>query len=159
MSRIRAAIRMTDDELAAFLEEPNKLQLGTINRDGTPHLSAMYYAMIDGRIGFWTYRTSQKAVNLLRDPRATCMVETGWDYEELRGASLTGTIETVTEIADVLAIGRVVYGRYLPPDPDGNMEPFLADQATKRHAYLLTPSKVASWDHTKLAAAYAGTAS
>ena len=37
----------------------------------------MLYTMLDGRIAFWTYRSSQKALNIARDPRVT------WDHRKL----------------------------------------------------------------------------
>ena len=81
---------MTADEIAALLAAARKMQLATINRDGTPHLVTMFYALRDGRIAFWTYRASQKARNLARDPRLTCLVEDGEDYFELRGVQVNG---------------------------------------------------------------------
>ena len=75
---------MTPGQSMAMLSDGRKLQLATINPDGTPHLVTMYYVMIDGQIIFWTYRSSQKARNLQRDPRVTCLVETGEEYFDLR---------------------------------------------------------------------------
>src|SRR5208282_2096814 len=46
----RGKVAMSADEVAAFLARSRKLQLATINRDGTPHLVTMYYVMLDGRI-------------------------------------------------------------------------------------------------------------
>ena len=89
MSR-RDQITMTDAEIAEFLAPPRNLQVATINRDGTPHLVTMYYAVIDGRIAFWTYRKSQKVLNLRRDPRITVLVEDGKAYGELRGVQMAG---------------------------------------------------------------------
>jgi nitroimidazol reductase NimA-like FMN-containing flavoprotein (pyridoxamine 5'-phosphate oxidase superfamily) len=82
----RDRVAMTAAEVTGFLEANRKLQLATINRDGTPHLVTMYYVMMDGQITFWTYRSSQKARNLARDPRMACLVETGDGYFDLRGA-------------------------------------------------------------------------
>ncbi|WP_052666547.1 pyridoxamine 5'-phosphate oxidase family protein [Nitriliruptor alkaliphilus] len=159
---IRARIRLTDDEIGAFLAAPHKMQLATIDPDGAPHLVAMYYAPRQdpgapvGGLAFWTYRRSQKARNLERDPRCTVMVEAGDDYDQLHGVSITGTVTATDDVGEVLRIGTSVYGRYLGDAlPDG-IDGFLEDQARKRRAYVLTPTKVASWDHRKLAAAYAG---
>ena len=65
----RDQVAMTAGEVAAMLAGSSKLQLATLNRDGTVHLVTMFYAMLDGRIAFWTYRASQKARNIARDPR------------------------------------------------------------------------------------------
>jgi nitroimidazol reductase NimA-like FMN-containing flavoprotein (pyridoxamine 5'-phosphate oxidase superfamily) len=48
---------MTDDEVGTLLKEQNKVQLATINRDGTPHLVTMFYGLVDDKIAFWTYRS------------------------------------------------------------------------------------------------------
>ena len=93
----RDQVTMTEAEIAALLAAARKVQLATINPDGTPHLVTMFYALIDGQITFWTYRTSQKARNLARDPRLACLVEDGEDYFELRGVSVTGTAELVRD--------------------------------------------------------------
>jgi PPOX class probable F420-dependent enzyme len=158
---VRDRIRLTDDEIGAFLAAPHKMQLATIDPDGAPHLVAMYYAPREepgaptGALAFWTYRNSQKARNLERDPRCTVMVEAGDGYDQLHGVSITGTVTATDEVDEVLAIGSSVYGRYLGAAlPDG-IEGFLEGQARKRRAYVLTPTKVSSWDHRKLAAAYA----
>src|SRR5579864_9465647 len=89
MSR-RDLIRMNDEEIRAFLEEQRILQVPTIDHDGWPHLVAMWYVLINDQIVFWTYAKSQKAVNLRRDPRLTCLVETGERYDELRGVQIKG---------------------------------------------------------------------
>src|SRR5207237_1993156 len=86
----RNQIRMNDEEIRAFLEEQRILQVATIDHDGWPHLVAMWYVLINDQIVFWTYAKSQKAVNLRRDARLTCLVETGERYDELRGVQIKG---------------------------------------------------------------------
>ncbi len=151
----RDQIRMDDAEQRAFLAEPHKLSLATIGPDGAPHLVTMYYAPWgdDGRVAFWTYRSSQKARNLARDPRCTVLVEAGDGYDQLRGVTITGTVTELTDPDEVLAIGQAVYGRYVDfPVDEGPMLDYLADQARKRSAYVLEPTRTATWDHRKLAA-------
>lgn len=154
--KVRERIRMTDAEIGEFLAEPLTASLATIGPDGAPHLVAMYYApWEDGRLAFWTYRTSQKARNLARDPRCTLLIETGDGYDQLRGVQIRGTVEVVEDPTDVLPIGAAVYGRYLDGGLPEGAEGFLEDQARKRSAYLVTGEHVSSWDHRKLAAAHA----
>lgn len=151
MPNVRDRIRMTDEEAAAFLAEPRKLQLATINADGTPHLVTMYYDLVDGRIAFWTYRTSQKAVNIRRDPRVACLVEAGDAYDTLRGVQVTGTVTTVEDVATVRDVGARVYARYV-----GSLEGldgYVDAQARKRVACFVDAHDVVSWDHRKLATA------
>ena len=133
-----------------------KVQLATLNPDGYPHLVTMYYALVDGKIAFWTYRTSQKALNLARDPRITCLVETGEAYFDLRGVQIQGTVETVTDPDAVLniglAIGDVMGGSPAAEAGQGSdaIAEYVANAARKRYGYIVDPVKVVSWDHTKL---------
>ena len=151
---MREQIRLSDDEITAFLEAPRKVQLATLNGDGSPHLSTMFYALVDGKVAFWTYRTSQKAINLVRDPRAAVLVEDGMAYEELVGVSITGSAEHVTDPERIREIGRAVYGRYIGRADDPQLDGFLDHQVQRRDGFIIHPDKVASWDHAKLAAGH-----
>jgi nitroimidazol reductase NimA-like FMN-containing flavoprotein (pyridoxamine 5'-phosphate oxidase superfamily) len=146
----RARIAMTDDEITAFIEENPKFQLATINRDGTPHLVTMFSGLVEGKIAFWTYRTSRKAYNLARDPRVTCLIEAGTDYFELRGLMLYGTVRTLTEPNDVRYVGSQVVRRMMGLDDEDAIASVVDQTAAKRHAYVVEPTGVASWDHRKL---------
>lgn len=145
----RDQVAMTAAEAAAFLAGSRKVQLATINPDGTPHLVTMFYVLIDDRIAFWTYKASQKALNLARDPRVTCLVESGEDYFELRGVQLTGTVRCVEDQDSVRGIGRRIAGD-LPGAPAGALEEYVAKQARKRFGYIVEPDRIVSWDHRKL---------
>lgn len=68
---------MTKAEIAAFLEGHLTAIVATNGHDGFPHAVPMWYVVIDEDVHTWTYRSSQKAVNLRRDPRATLLVEAG----------------------------------------------------------------------------------
>jgi PPOX class probable F420-dependent enzyme len=146
----RDRVAMTADEVAALLAASRKLQLATINSDGTPHLVTMFYVMLGGRIAFWTYRASQKARNLARDPRVTCLVETGEEYFELRGVQVAGLARLVDDPAGVLEIGRAVAGG-LAGVPAGALDSYVAHAARKRVGYVVEPTRIISWDHRKLA--------
>jgi PPOX class probable F420-dependent enzyme len=145
----RDRVGMTTAEVAAFLEGARKLQLATINRDGTPHLVTMYYAMDGGLITFWTYRASQKARNLSRDPRLTCLVETGSEYFDLRGVQVQGVARPVEDPAEVLEIGRRI-GAVTVGAHGGLPDDYISHTARKRLGYVVEPTRVISWDHSKL---------
>ena len=153
MSR-RAQIRMTDAEIRDFLAEQRTLQVASINRDGTPHLVAMWYGLIDDDIVFWTYGKSQKIANLRRDPRITCLVESGSKYEELKGVAITGIGKISDDRDFVQRVGAVVFPRYNEGEIDENVRAVLQRMGAKRVAVTIEPSKIVSWDHTKLGGTY-----
>lgn len=153
MASKRAAIRMSDAEVDAFLELERTLGVATNGPDGFPHVVPMWFDRFDGRIGFWTYASSQKAANLRRDPRLTCVAEAGESYDQLRGVMITGRAELVEDEGDVLAVGLAIHHRYTGVQPDEGAMIWLREQASKRVAVLVHERTVASWDHRKLAAA------
>ena len=142
---------MTAEEATALLAGSHKLQLATINTDGTAHLVTMFYVMLGGRIAFWTYRTSQKARNLARDPRVTCLVETGEEYFELRGVQVVGRVVAVHDPAGVLEIGRGIAGVMAGMAGDA-LDEYVAHTARKRVGFFVEPQRIISWDHRKLVA-------
>jgi PPOX class probable F420-dependent enzyme len=145
----RDRVSMSGPEVAAFLAASRKLQLATINPDGTPHLATMYYVMADERIEFWTYRSSQKARNMARDPRVTCLVETGSEYFDLRGVQVQGVVEITEDPAAVLEIGRRIAGVMAGMD-DVTLDEYVEHTARKRLGYVIEPTRIVSWDHSKL---------
>jgi Pyridoxamine 5'-phosphate oxidase len=145
----RDRVTMTADEVAAMLAGSHKLQLATINPDGTPHLVTMFYVMLGGRIAFWTYRASQKALNLSRDPRLTCLVESGEDYFDLRGVQVAGVARLVDDLAGVTEIGRGVAAG-MTGMPADSAEDYVAHSARKRVGFIVEPVRIISWNHSKL---------
>ncbi|MEZ7130803.1 pyridoxamine 5'-phosphate oxidase family protein [Nonomuraea sp. AD125B] len=146
----RARIAMSDEEVAALLEGSRKLQLATINPDGTPHLVTMFYGLDDGRIAFWTYGKAQKARNLARDPRVSCLIEAGDDYAELRGVLLYGKAERIDDPDRIMDIGMLVARRMTPGVADDLLRPYVEQTGRKRIAYVVERTKVVSWDHRRL---------
>jgi PPOX class probable F420-dependent enzyme len=145
----RDRVTMTPDETAAFLAAGRKMQLATINPDGTPHLVTMYYVLTGGQITFWTYRASQKARNLARDPRITCLVESGEAYFDLRGVQVRGRVRVVEEQAGVRDIGRRIAGVMAGAEL-GPVDDYVEHAARKRIGFVVEPDRIASWDHAKL---------
>jgi PPOX class probable F420-dependent enzyme len=150
----REQIRMSDDEVQAFLEAGRDLQVASINADGTPHLVTMWYAVRDGEVAFWTYAKSQKIVNLRRDPRVTVLVATGDIYDELKGVSINGRAELVEDRDEVIRFGEAVYERYWGPLDNDAVREGVRTMGAKRVVVVVKPEKVVSWDHSKLGGAY-----
>ncbi len=150
---------MSEAEIEDFLADNMKVQIATIGPDAMPHLTTLFYVLEDGRLAFWTYGASQKVVNLRRDPRISCLVEDGEDYFELRGVSIQGKARLIEEYDDIRALGLRV-ARRMAGDVDlGDFGDEIVDkQARKRVGIVVEPSKVASWDHSKMSGPPGGNA-
>jgi PPOX class probable F420-dependent enzyme len=150
----RDQVAMTAEQAGQMLAAERKVQLATNGPDGFPHLVTMYYVLMDGQITFWTYRTSQKALNLARDPRISCLVETGEQYFDLRGVLVQGTARLIDDPAQVAEIGRRISAVIAGP-ADAGADPaalaqYVEHAARKRFGYAVEPSRTITWDHTKL---------
>ena len=145
----RAAITMTDEEIAAFVEQSRVATMATIGPEGQPHLVAMWYAVIDGVIWFETKAKSQKSVNLGRDNRITVLIESGHTYDSLKGVSFEGTAEVVDDPDALWAVGVSVWERYTGPYTE-EMRPFVEVMLNKRVAVRVDVTRARSWDHAKL---------
>jgi len=105
----------------------------------------------DGKIAFWTYGSSQKVKNLERDPRITCLVETGTEYFELAGVSIQGTAEIVRDEDRIREIGTNVVQAMAGGADLGELGAEIVEkQVKKRVGIVVTPTKTASWDHSKM---------
>lgn len=72
-------------EVRAFLEERRFGVLATINPDGTPQLTTMWFELQGNEIMMNTAAGRVKSANLQRDPRVALCVEEGYRYVTLAG--------------------------------------------------------------------------
>ncbi len=148
-SKERSKVAMTDSEIEDYLEQSRTATMATVGKDGTPHLVAMWYAVVDGKIWFETKAKSQKAVNLRRDPRITVLVEDGETYDSLRGVSFEGTAEIVEDPDRLWDVGVSVWERYNGPYTE-EVKPLVEFMLNNRIAVRVDVERVRSWDHRKL---------
>lgn len=154
MSR-RDQVRMTPEEITAFLQDGKTANIATVGPNGRPHLVSLWYVPRGDVLETWTYAKSQKAVNLQRLPQATILVETGDSYEKLRGVSMECDVELVTDVERIATIGQRLMHRYTDnPQVATAGSQFVRAQAPKRIGLVCRPTRIVSWDHGKLGGAY-----
>ena len=147
----RAQIRMSDDEVASFLERGRTATIATLGASGFPHLVAMWYGLLDGRVYLETKAKSQKVANLRRTPQISCSVEAGESYDQLRGVAIEGTAAIIEDTAayEYWAAAVSVFERYERAYTE-EMRPLVAQMMNKRVVIRIDPVRVRSWDHRKL---------
>ena len=148
----RAQIALTPEEQRGYLEDSHTIILASNDRHGYPHPVAMWYlAESDGAVAMTTFRKSQKALNLRRDPRCTLLLESGRTYPELKGVIIRGRAEIDDDTEHVLDVLEAVQRKYNPGPVEG-LRDALRGQASKRCVIRVRPERVSSWDHSKLGA-------
>lgn len=114
MAKSRDIVRMSEAEISAFLASAQNLQVATLGKHGEPHLTTVWFAVHEGKFLFETYGKSQKIVNLERDPRIAVLAEDGTTYGSLRGVSINGRAEIVTENPRLIALMRLLIDHHFP---------------------------------------------
>jgi general stress protein 26 len=151
----RDQIKMTPEEVQAFLAEEKTVTCATNGRDGFPHLMPLWYVLRKGRLWGWTYAKSQKTKNLERDPRATLQVETGLEYAELRGVMLRCDVVIHRDLEVIEGIAMDLVDRYSGPGPEFDpVRDAFRKQAPKRVGLEFVERDRVTWDHRKLAGTY-----
>ena len=145
----RGQIQMSPAETQAFLEEARNMTMCTFNHDGTIHAVAMWFGFSDGMIAVQTKSKSQKARNLRRDPRTTCLIEAGTAYSELRGVEMVGWCELVEDPDELFAIGASVFDRHVAPYSE-ELRPQVELMLRNRVGAKLHIDRTVTWDHRKL---------
>ncbi|MFT4394909.1 PPOX class F420-dependent oxidoreductase [Gordonia lacunae] len=145
----RSQIVMSEDEIAEFVAHSRTATLATTGPDGSIHLVAMWYGIVDGDIWFETKSKSQKAVNIRRNSRCSVMIEDGDTYDTLRGVAFEGVAEILDDPDSCLKVGISVWERYTAPYTEES-RPFVEQMMNKRVAVRIRPSRTRSWDHRKL---------
>lgn len=147
-------IAMTVEERDAFLREERTCRIATVDAQGRPHVSALWFAWDGSAMWLYSIVRSQRWTNFQRQPETSVLVDTGHDYGELRGVELIGRVEVVGAVpwtgepdADLVEPERIFGAKYR----DG------AFDIDGRHAWLrLVPEKIVSWDFRKLGVAASG---
>jgi PPOX class probable F420-dependent enzyme len=152
----RDLIRMTPEEVRAYLSAQRRIILVTIGPEGLPHPVPMNYGLDDeGRVLITSFRKSQKVKNLERDPRATLLVESGETYADLKSVMAYCDAEIVTDPEAIAAgMARINADEQLAGSLSAEMSDQVRASMAKRVLLRFTPFRVVSWDHGKLGTFY-----
>jgi PPOX class probable F420-dependent enzyme len=98
------------EKARAFLQELRFAVLATINQDGTPQLTTMWYLLEDDDTILMNTKVGRlKERNLRRDTRISICIEDGYDF-----LTINGTVEMIddSEIAqwDIFRLSRRYHG-------------------------------------------------
>ena len=141
---------MSPKERDEFLANERTCRVASIGRDGSPHVTPLWFAWDGTSLWLTSIVRSQRWSDLQRDNRVSVIVDAGGPFTELRGVELRGAAEVVGEVPRT--------GAPLPElEPP---EQLFADKYAGgqmhhdgRHAWLkVTPTKIVSWDFRKIGA-------
>jgi PPOX class probable F420-dependent enzyme len=152
----RDQIKLSDEEARELIDSERIVVVSSLGPRGWPHVMPLWYVPRGGEIWIWTYAKSQKVKNLERDPRATLLIETGFEYQELRGVQIEAEAELIRDPDQIVEYAKEMTIRYSEgiDSVEGDAAAGLQAQAPKRVAIRFHPKRVATWDHRKLGGVY-----
>ena len=123
------SVATLSEKARAFLNEKRFAVLATINSDGTPQLTTMWYLLEGDTIVMNTKAGRIKERNMRRDPRIAICVEDGYNY-----VTSSGTVEMIDdpEIAQ-----RDIYRLAVRYDGEEAARQKVADQFSKERRITL----------------------
>ena len=84
--------RALSEKAQVLLQERRFAVLGTINKDGSPQLTTMWY-LLDGDVILMNTKAGRtKERNMRRDPRISVCIEDGYSY-----VTISGTVEMIDD--------------------------------------------------------------
>jgi PPOX class probable F420-dependent enzyme len=104
LTREGVFVQLSED-VRTFLEEARFAVLGTVNANGSPQQTVMWYELRGATIVMNTRRGRKKDRNLIRDPRVSLCIEDGFRYVTLEG-SIEMVDDPATGQADIAALAR-----------------------------------------------------
>jgi PPOX class probable F420-dependent enzyme len=101
----------SDSEVQQALEKPTTAVLATINPDGSPLATPMWFVHDENGISMVSIEGLQKIRNLRRDPRVSVVMETG-GTGGLQCVIVQGNVEFLDAEADRAALGAAFVDKY-----------------------------------------------
>jgi nitroimidazol reductase NimA-like FMN-containing flavoprotein (pyridoxamine 5'-phosphate oxidase superfamily) len=151
----RDQIKLSPEEVAAFLATERVMNVASNGSDGWPHVTSLWYVMRGLDPWVWTYAKSQKVKNLERDDRASTLVESGTEYAELKGVMLKTRAHIERDTEKILDFASELFAKYQGTDSESSeMREALRGQAAKRVAIRFEVLDTVTWDHAKLGGVY-----
>jgi PPOX class probable F420-dependent enzyme len=135
---------MNEEELVSFFDQAQFARLGTVNEDGTIHITPIFFKYDDGEILMATQDPSRKVRNIKRNNRVSVLIDT--TEVPFKGALIYGTAELDYE--DAVRKRLPIFERRLSRE---QAEVYATRLAGKWKCVILriTPQRIASFDYSK----------
>ncbi|HKW93805.1 MAG TPA: pyridoxamine 5'-phosphate oxidase family protein [Methylomirabilota bacterium] len=131
-----------DPRIQRYLATKDIVVLGTINPDGSPLVTAMWFLHDEDALTLISVDDLQKVKNLRRDPRLHVVAESGSRGAEIRGVAVRGRARFLVDSPDRRALVTRIVDKYHP-----HLEGYWGGRAmpANRVMFRVTPERVTTW--------------
>jgi PPOX class probable F420-dependent enzyme len=146
------SIRLSEEEIQAFLGASHTGILSTLRRDGSPAVMPLWFVVVYGSVFVRTLAGSHKAAHLRRDSRVSFMVESGAAWAELTAVVIHGRAVLETDPELLARVDQALAAKYerfgMPAATPGKTREHYA--AERVHARIVPEGRILTWDNSKL---------
>ena len=135
---------LNSKELETLFESTTFARLGTLNDDGTIHITPIFFVYQNGKLLMATQEPSRKVRNIKRNNNVSVLIDT--TDVPFKGALIYGKAELDYE--DVIAKRVAIFKRRLSPEEG---EEYARRLAGRWPCVIIriTPTRIASFDYAK----------
>ena len=131
---------MTPEEMNDYLDETHIAHLATLKRDGSPHLTPLWYQYDNGNLYMITEGSLLKARNIKRDSRVAVSISN--DQEPYKYVLMEGNAEVSNR--DVEKITHSVCTRYSGQEEGSKLAEAIMDGG-RTVVLIVHPTKIITW--------------
>lgn len=144
----RSVLRMSDEEIDAYLRRQRWARVATVSAAGEPHVSPVGYVFHEGRIYFYSAASSPRTRNVREWPRVSLCIDDGLGdedtYADRRGVIVNGEAAVLAADDRRLERVRTAYARAVVGDAS-------VDFRRRTHVWIeVTPDKFTAWDFGRI---------
>jgi PPOX class probable F420-dependent enzyme len=131
-----------DPRIQQYLASKDIVVLGSINPDGTPLLTAMWFLHDPSALTLISVDDLQKVRNLRRDPRLHIVAESGTRGADIKGVAVRGRAEFLGDSPQRHALTTRLLDKYHP-----HLEGYWGGRAmpANRVMFRVVPQQVRTW--------------
>jgi nitroimidazol reductase NimA-like FMN-containing flavoprotein (pyridoxamine 5'-phosphate oxidase superfamily) len=146
---LKRYIPMADDDLWEFLELQRIASIATLTSEGLPHSTPVWFVIEGRKLFFRVQSYKAKFRNISQFSTVSCSFEDGDKYTELRGVSILGKAQVITDLAMYNRINLKLLEKY---KNERNYEEMpeawrVKFEAEPRKIVEITPLHIYSWDN------------
>ena len=131
-----------DPRIQRYLGTKDIMLLGTINPDGAPLITVMWFLHDPTAITLISVDGLQKVQNLRRDPRLHLVAESGARGDDIKGVAIRGRAEFLGDTPERRALATRLLDKYHP-----HLEQYWGGRAmpADRVMFRVAPRQVRTW--------------
>jgi len=135
-------VTFDDPRIQRYLSTKDIVVLGTINPDGTPLITAMWFLHDPAALTLISVDGLQKVRNLRRDPRLHIVGESGARGDDIKGIAIRGRAVFLDDTPERRALVARILDKY-----DPHLERYWGGRAmpADRVMFRVVPERVHTW--------------